>query len=274
MEAVVRPSMEAHDLLRYLLRHYVKKADHVLEVGAGSGQLLREVAQLYHAFGCATDPYLAERDEDTVCFRALKSEELFRLQRRFDLIFTVHALHHFLDVEKFVQSLGLILSWTGTFVLVDWKQGADTGIPEAYFSREEARHLFTAANFRILAEGETNDNFYLIATLRNRRLAVAVDESGKNIYSGMFGRAPQFAIFETGPGGTHFLETRSNPYQKTLQHNKTWDVYRVVADCPALLAGHIGRKGQERLKRAGVRLFFDKGVVTVALKKLLTENKK
>ncbi len=272
MEAVVKQNLEAHDLLRYLLRHYVKKAEHILEVGAGSGALLREVTQWYQAFGCATDPYLFEQEDEKICFRALKAEELARLQRRFDLIFSVHALHHFFDVEKFIQALEHILGWTGRIVLVDWKQGAETGIPETYFRLEQVQRFFRAENFTILAEGETKDNFYLIATLRSRKLAVAVDESGTNIYSGMFGRAPQFAIFEIESGRVHFLEMRRNPYQNTLQHNKTLDVYRGLADCQALLAARIGKKGQERLKKMGVRLFFDAGQVKEAVKRLMRKD--
>lgn len=271
MDAVVKHNMEAHDLLRYLLRRHVKKANNILEVGAGSGQLLREMTRFYGAFGCATDPYLFEQEEEKICFRALKAEELAQLQHRFDLIFSVHALHHFFDVEKFVQALEHILGWSGRIVLVDWKQGAETGIPERYFRLEQVQRFFQAANFTILAEGETKDNFYLIATLRIRKLAVAADDSGTNIYPGMFGRAPQFAIFEIESGRAHFLEMRKNPYQNTLQHNKTWDVYQLVADCPALLAGRIGKKGQERLKRAGVRLFFAKGTIAAALNDLIAD---
>lgn len=101
------------------------------------------------------------------------------------------------------------------------------------------------------------------------KLAAAVEEDGKTIYPKMFGMAPIFAVYTFIPGeGFQFLESRSNPYQKTLQRGKTFDVYGLVNDCQALLAGHIGKKGIPRLEARGVRLFFGSGDVKTSLREI------
>jgi predicted Fe-Mo cluster-binding NifX family protein len=101
------------------------------------------------------------------------------------------------------------------------------------------------------------------------KLAAAVEDDGRTIFPKMFGMAPAFAIYSFVLGkGFKFLEIRSNPYQKTLQRGKTFDVYELVNDCQALLAGRIGKKGIARLRDKGVRLFFGSGDVNTHLRKI------
>ncbi len=264
---------EAHDLARYLIGKYAGKARQILEVGCGSGAMLREMTQTLKASGCGIDPFVFESGEESVCFKPLKAQELTLLGRRFDLVYTVHSLHHFEKIPQFLRALEKALSWPGVFVLVDWKKGAQTGIPERYFSLKEITGLMKDFNFKLLEIGEAGDNFYLVATLRQRCLAVATDEQGKEIFPKMFGQAPFFDLYLLEDGRFRFLQKRKNIYQKTMQHEKTLDVYGEVPECQALLARRIGRQGQQRLREKGVHMFFEEGSVNAALEKIakLTE---
>lgn len=260
--------IEAHDLLRQLLRTFVSKAGSILDIGAGSGFLIRELAEKYHAFGCATDPFISDHEEGAVCFRSLKAREIDQIRKRFDVIYSVHSFHHFDDVAGFLQALEKTLSWDGLFILVDWKEGAQTGIMERYFRLNDVVQTFHTFNFTVLEQGETAENFYLIATLRSRLLAVATDAAGETIYPKMFGQAPYFDLYRFDKNGFHFVEKRRNIYQKTLQHEKTLDVYAEVSECQALLSKGIGKNGRRRLTDMGVKMFFEQGRVEDALKKI------
>ncbi|MBN2214717.1 MAG: hypothetical protein JW723_10770 [Bacteroidales bacterium] len=61
------------------------------------------------------------------------------------------------------------------------------------------------------------------------------------------------------------VEKRDNPYEKTMQHLKTLDVYSVISECKIILAAHIGKKGIERLQDKGVKLYLMKGYIREAL---------
>ena len=263
---------EAHDLARYLIGKYAGKVRQILEVGCGSGDLLRELSRTLNTFGCGIDPFVFESGEESVCFKPLKAQELTLLGRYFDLVYTVHSLHHFEKVAQFLSALEKTLSWSGIFVLVDWKKGARTGIPERYFSLKEIANMMKDFNFKLLESGETGNNFYLVATLKQRCLAVATDEQGKEIFPKMFGQAPFFDLYLLEDSRFQFLEKRKNIYQKTLQHEKTLDVYGEVPECQALLARRIGRQGQKRLREKGVRMFFEEGSVSAALEKIALSN--
>jgi predicted Fe-Mo cluster-binding NifX family protein len=91
------------------------------------------------------------------------------------------------------------------------------------------------------------------------------------IFPKMLGMAKYFHIYST-TDGKHFtfVEKRVNPYEKTMQHLKTLDVYNVIPDCNIIIAALIGKKGIERLKERGVKLFFMKGEIDKALNNVLS----
>jgi len=75
----------------------------------------------------------------------------------------------------------------------------------------------------------------------------------------MLGRAKYFAIFRVESNGTYVLsEKRPNPYEHTLQRGKTFDVMNVLSDCQVILSRSIGKKGIERMKKAGFRVILTK----------------
>jgi len=92
---------------------------------------------------------------------------------------------------------------------------------------------------------------------------------GKNIFSQMLGRAKEFYIYEIEKNKIILLEKRINPFEKTLQPLKTLDVYEIISDCNIIISNKIGKKGIERLEKRGLKLIFENGKISHAIKKLM-----
>lgn len=89
---------------------------------------------------------------------------------------------------------------------------------------------------------------------------------GETIFPKMLGMAKYFNIYQTTDGKQFTLvEKRVNPYEKTMQHLKTLDVYMVIVDCEVIISGLIGKRGIGRLEERGLKLFFRKGNIQEAL---------
>ena len=82
----------------------------------------------------------------------------------------------------------------------------------------------------------------------------------------MLGMAKEMFIYETRDETPfRLIEKRNNPYESTLQHLKTLDVYEIVHDCEIIISAKIGKKGINRLQERGMKLFFRKGNMQQAL---------
>lgn len=101
----------------------------------------------------------------------------------------------------------------------------------------------------------------------NKPLLIAIPSNdGKTIYPKMLGMAKHFYIYTTMNGKQfELVEKRANPYETTMQHLKTLDVYSIIYDCNIIISSFIGKKGIERLNGKGVELFFKKGKIQEAL---------
>ena len=88
----------------------------------------------------------------------------------------------------------------------------------------------------------------------------------------MLGMAKEMFIYEIRDGTPFSLiEKRNNPYESTLQHLKTLDVYEIVNDCEIIISAKIGKKGINRLQERGMKLFFRKGKIQQALNNVFNE---
>ncbi len=88
------------------------------------------------------------------------------------------------------------------------------------------------------------------------KIAVATDDF-ETIPNKMLGRARFYAIYTWNENGVvRFVEKRPNPYEKTLQRGKTFDVLQVLSDCRVFISRHIGKRGIERIRNAGVDVFL------------------
>ncbi len=266
--------MDAHELTLDLLRQNCPKpCRRVLDVGCGSGEFLRQASRMLGARGCGVDPFAPDTQDSEPCFRPLSAEEIRQLPGRFDGIYSAISFHHFREPAPFLKIAAEKLSWFGVLVIVDWKQGTDTGIPERYYSLEQLERFFGGAPVDLLHSGQTSDLIFAVAALSKRRLAAATEDR-QSIFQGMLGRAPGHEILELDTQFRwKFLEYRPNPYQKTLQHQKTLDVYAKLQDCQGFLSYRIGKKGVERLQNLGATLFFGSGALDTALDKIREETR-
>jgi hypothetical protein len=82
---------------------------------------------------------------------------------------------------------------------------------------------------------------------------------------------PCIFIYSLTSDSTFILvEKRLNPFETTMKHLKTLDVYTVINDCEILvIAAPIGKKGIERLQEKRIKLFFRKGDIAIALNSVL-----
>ncbi|MEA2103590.1 MAG: NifB/NifX family molybdenum-iron cluster-binding protein [Candidatus Cloacimonadota bacterium] len=109
----------------------------------------------------------------------------------------------------------------------------------------------------------------------SNEVKIAIPTSdGENIFPKMLGMAKEFHIYETKNKQIKFLEKRKNPFEKTLQHLKTLDVYEIISDCNIIVSNKIGKKGIKRLEKKGVKLFFRNGKIREVLKNLLINYEK
>jgi len=100
------------------------------------------------------------------------------------------------------------------------------------------------------------------------KIAIPTDD-GKIIFPGMLGMARSFHIYEHSYPALKFIAERRNPYAESMQHLKTLDVYEIISDCRIIVSSGIGRKGRERLKKLGVRLYFKTGDLKKALSEVI-----
>jgi predicted Fe-Mo cluster-binding NifX family protein len=105
----------------------------------------------------------------------------------------------------------------------------------------------------------------------DKPLLIAVPTNdGITVFPKMLGMAKYFNIYSTTDGKQFtFIEKRANPYETTMQHQKTLDVYAVIRDCEIIISALIGKKGVERLKDRGVKLYFKKGEIKEVLNTVL-----
>ena len=105
------------------------------------------------------------------------------------------------------------------------------------------------------------------------RVAVPTND-GINIFSKMLGMAKYIFIYEIENGQNfRLIEKRTNPYEVTMQHLKTLDVYEFINDCLIIISAHIGKKGIQRLQERGMKLYFKKGNIQEALNDVIKEER-
>jgi len=255
---------DAISILNNLLERIIPGKDRLLELGCGSGSLVEKLGEKYNVYIRGIDPIYYGQNNRCI---GIGAEEVGKIGEWFDLIYSIHSLHHFSNVKMAIKAMKSVMGWKGEFIFIDWKKGADTGFPERYFSLNEIYTLLEGNGYFIKAAKEYEDNFLIYGSPRCFSVAVATDDSN-TISKGMFGRAAFFDIYEICRGVYRFIERRGNPYKDTFQHLKTLDVYKIVDDCPLIISCSIGPKGQKRLNERGVKMYFKEGKIPEILMSL------
>ncbi|NQT65157.1 MAG: hypothetical protein HQ554_03150 [FCB group bacterium] len=100
------------------------------------------------------------------------------------------------------------------------------------------------------------------------KIAIPTND-GENLFPKMLGLAKEFYIYEIRNKKIKFIEKRKNPFENTLQHLKTLDVYEIISDCDTIISQKIGKKGMERLEDRGLKLIFENGKISQIIKRLM-----
>ncbi len=149
-------------LAREALKPCLTSGARILEVGCGDGSFLQTLAADYPIQGVGVDPWVRPVKSGAVDLRALAAEAVDRLEGRFDCIFTVMSLHHFADPGRFFRAALAVAARRSRIVVVDWKHGVDTGVPERYFTLDEVSARLGHAGYQVLEARE--DTWHLVVT--------------------------------------------------------------------------------------------------------------
>ena len=85
----------------------------------------------------------------------------------------------------------------------------------------------------------------------------------------MLGQAGKFFVYSFENGKIKLVDVRKNPYETTLQHLKTLDVYNELSDCKVIVSSRIGKKGIDRLMQRSVSLLFREGEISEVLSEMV-----
>ena len=132
----------------------------VLDVGCGGGHTLRALARR-GVEGMGVDPHPYGR---APCQRR-HAEEISTLEERFDLVYTLHALHEFDAPERFPREAKQILRPGGILLVMDWVGGAKTGARERYFATKTVAGWMADAGFDVLRQEVHGQTMILVGQL-------------------------------------------------------------------------------------------------------------
>lgn len=156
---------KGHRLVHEKLDKLIEPGSRLLDVGCGSGSFLDRLGRNYDIRGVGVDPSAdVKGNTDTSCTR-LQAEKVDELQENFDLVYSINSLHHFEDLSSFLSSAKESLRGSGKLILADWKEGASTGIPENYYSRQNVVDLLEQTGFNVTGSSEIEKQFILVAEL-------------------------------------------------------------------------------------------------------------
>jgi SAM-dependent methyltransferase len=144
-----------------LIKRWLPPDGTVLDVGCGSGRMLAALAE-HGIQGLGIDPYARDRER---CVR-LAAEEMGQLSESFDLVYTRYTLHHLNDPRRFPQNARSVLRPEGVLIIVDWVEGARTGVPEGYLSLQTVVGWVREAGLQPLREEVREESMVVVARVQ------------------------------------------------------------------------------------------------------------
>lgn len=146
---------EAHEIAKKLIKKYIGK--NMLEVGCGDEKFMEEISKIYDINIICIDPYGHGKN-----IIRMRGEEIEKLNKKFDLIYTIMSFHHIEDAKKFLKGVKNSLKENGKIIIIDWKNGVYTGVPEYYYSLKEVIEMMK--DYKIIEAKEEKYHFYIVAS--------------------------------------------------------------------------------------------------------------
>ncbi len=225
---------EGNRILLNLISEFYDVRRDALEIGCGNGKMLKEIAEKFTLYIDCLDPYSFAADKS---FKTIKlpAGEIRKLNKRYDIIYSIRSFHHIERQFDFIEGLKDSLAFNGVFVLVDWKKGFDTGIPERYFDMDTIVDIFQNAGFDILSKGEGKSVFYI---------AVKFPFC--------------YVVFPIKDGKTASLSDNGIVYKAV--NIKTEEVRDIknIENFPVIVTSRFGEK-ERLLNDKGVKIYYDRG---------------
>lgn len=138
-------------LLQLIEKYHGRK---ILEVGCGNDKLISILSKKFDAIIKCVDPYGYGKN-----IIRMKGEEVSKLNEKFDVVYTLMSLHH-MEASLFLKEASKVLNDDGKIIIVDWKHGTYTGVPEYYFSLGEVIEMMK--DYEIIEKGITRYHFYVV----------------------------------------------------------------------------------------------------------------
>lgn len=165
-----------------------------LDVCCGDGKLVNRVAADFGmpAFGVdrdATALRWARSSRPPMAFggrqpqfAAMDAEALGLKGESFSWVACVHSLHHTAHPDVALAEMRRILKPEGHLLLVDWQEGAQTGVPERYFPESEIRDLVENAGFTIETFRTMDQQYFILGTAQLAAPATEDEKLKRAVY--------------------------------------------------------------------------------------------